>query len=405
MHLVGGGLALGMLPRGFALDDIHLWSNTIIPAASCLAVVATLLAFVLGRSQGVRAVVAIAAGGWLAAVATGALLFPLSMPVARLAVPALVALALLALAWWARARTAVTLVAIALGAALGGIEIFAQRAPPPSTHPLGGILAEVTDDGSSRDAFDGTVTVPCGTHQLGVNPVLTFTSRSPDRTWTILAPGEHGSHRTLARYTKTANGFRAAYNDDGQSSLVGVKSDDRIDLDAVSTLPEPVYAHLDAFTSIDVSFEATLTFSPTGATRFPIEPADYPSGRPVQLAYVDANRAFHVVRASDAEKGPFDELANGHLARGEALTLEIRPREDGDDGCRLTFEDWSAQVSTEPSPTAGWGVPQGSIQFFSRGAQGLVVLTLAETGPGRGFDSVGHAAGTYRNRVRVEPIR
>jgi hypothetical protein len=29
-------------------------------------------------------------------------------------------------------------------------------------------------------------------------------------------------------------------------------------------------------------------------------------------------------------------------------------------------------------------------------------LTLAGTSVGRGFDSVGHAAGTYRNRVRIE---
>ncbi len=33
------------------------------------------------------------------------------------------------------------------------------------------------------------------------------------------------------------------------------------------------------------------------------------------------------------------------------------------------------------------------------------MLALAETGPGRGYDSVGRAAGTYRNRMRVEPIR
>lgn len=57
--------------------------------------------------------------------------------------------------------------------------------------------------------------------------------------------------------------------------------------------------------------------------------------------------------------------------------------------------DWASQVSTEPSPSAGWGVSQGSIQFFSEAGQGLVLLTLADTGPGRGFDSVGHAAGIY----------
>lgn len=85
--------------------------------------------------------------------------------------------------------------------------------------------------------------------------------------------------------------------------------------------------------------------------------------------------------------------------------IELRPRDEKDKGCRLVFEDWAAQVSTAPSPTAGWGVPQNSIQFFSSRSGSLVALTLAETGPGRGWASVGHAEGTYRNRIHVEPLR
>ena len=55
------------------------------------------------------------------------------------------------------------------------------------------------------------------------------------------------------------------------------------------------------------------------------------------------------------------------------------------------------------SGTAGWGLPQSSVQFFARGHEAYVILTLADTGPGRGWDSVGHAAGTYRNRIKIEP--
>ena len=44
-------------------------------------------------------------------------------------------------------------------------------------------------------------------------------------------------------------------------------------------------------------------------------------------------------------------------------------------------------------------------QFFKNGNETLIALTLAETGPGRGFDSVGHAEGAYKNRLRIEPIR
>ena len=38
-HLVAGS-ALVLLPHGFALTDVHLWSNTVVPAAAVLATVA-----------------------------------------------------------------------------------------------------------------------------------------------------------------------------------------------------------------------------------------------------------------------------------------------------------------------------------------------------------------------------
>ncbi len=44
-----------------------------------------------------------------------------------------------------------------------------------------------------------------------------------------------------------------------------------------------------------------------------------------------------------------------------------------------------------------------AIEFFADGRGGVsVVLTLAATAVGRGWDTVGHAAGTYRNRVDVD---
>jgi hypothetical protein len=175
-------------------------------------------------------------------------------------------------------------------------------------------------------------------------------------------------------------------------------------VEALSKLEAPIYSHLNAWTTLRVDFDATLSFGPTGETRFALEPHDYPSGRPLHLAYLDASGTFHVVRASDGEKGPFSELGRGRLDRGEPLALVLRRRDATDDGCQLVFEDWSAQVSTDPSPTAGWGVTQGTIQFFASGREGIVQLTLAETGPGRGFDSVGHAAGTYRNRIRIAAL-
>ncbi|MEA2750184.1 MAG: hypothetical protein QOI41_4327, partial [Myxococcales bacterium] len=289
--------------------------------------------------------------------------------------------------------------------------VSAQRAADASTRPGGGTLADVHGEAASDDAATGQIVVPCGKNKIRVNPMLTFQSRSPDRTWVLLAPPEDlKKQRALTHYTKTANGLRASYTDDGDSTLVVTKDKTgALDIEALTKLSAPVYAHLDTWTTIHVPFDATLSFGPTGTTRFPFEPADYPTGRPMQLAYLGNDLAFHVARAHDAEKGPFTDLASGRLTRDEALVLEIRPKDpkegDKDRGCRLVFKDWSSQLSTEASPTAGWGLPQNSIQFSAHDNESVVILALAETGPGRGYDSVGHAAGTYRNRLRVEPIR
>jgi hypothetical protein len=407
-HLAVGIAALVLLPRGFPLTSIWAWSNTIVPAALSVTTAAALAWLLVKRSGAwVSVLVAAAAGGWTAAVATGVTLFPVSLTVARCAAPFGVALALGAVAWWARTSLGASAAAFVAGAFLGALEIVAQRAPPPTTRPAGGTLVDVRGTAVNEDAATGQLVVACGKQTMRIKPLLTFESRSPDATWTLLAPPDSfGPHRTPSKYEKTKTGFHALYTDDGQSTLVAAK--DRrggIELDALSSLPEPIYAHLDTWTALHFSFDAALAFGPTGAAGFPIEPADYPTGRPAQLAYLDASLTFRVVRAADGEKGPFTELAHGHLGRDEPLTIEIRPRDEKDKGCRLVFKDWTEQLSTELSPTAGWGVPQNAVQFFSRDGEAYVALTLAETGPGRGWASVGHAAGTYRNRLRIEPLR
>jgi hypothetical protein len=80
---------------------------------------------------------------------------------------------------------------------------------------------------------------------------------------------------------------------------------------------------------------------------------------------------------------------------------------DGDQAAyRLTMIDWSGQAGTALSPTAGWGVPVNAIEFGllegSGGKTANVWMTLAGTSVGRGWDSVGHAAGVYRNRLKIE---
>jgi len=129
--------------------------------------------------------------------------------------------------------------------------------------------------------------------------------------------------------------------------------------------------------------------------------ADYPTGRPARLACLGADGVLRVLEAASGEKGPFRELAAGPLAPGDA------PRGRGPrrraPAPRLTLRDWSAQAATAPSPTAGWGLPQNAIDRTGDRSAFLYV-TLADTAVGRGWDSVGHAAGAYRARLRLEPL-
>jgi hypothetical protein len=133
---------------------------------------------------------------------------------------------------------------------------------------------------------------------------------------------------------------------------------------------------------------------------------DYPRGRPARFAYLDAAGVFHVAQASSAEKGPFHDLTSGALRRDQPLVMTFFDREVA--VFRVTFDDWAAQLSTAPSPTAGWGVPVNAIEFSLQGDKPTsaagVFITLAATSVGRGFDSVGHSAGTYRNRMRIERL-
>jgi hypothetical protein len=149
-----------------------------------------------------------------------------------------------------------------------------------------------------------------------------------------------------------------------------------------------------------------LSFSPCPDQVIEVRPADYPVGRPLRFAYMDAKGGFHVVEGTSGEKGPFRELAGGSLGRSEPLAITLH---DGDSAvARIILEDWSAQAGTTLSPTAGWGAPVNAIEFSrdgdAPGSRAAIYVTLAGTSVGRGWDCVGHAAGTYRNRMRIEDL-
>src|SRR5262249_13081870 len=126
-------------------------------------------------------------------------------------------------------------------------------------------------------------------------------------------------------------------------------------------------------------------------------------GGRLRLACLHAGGTFQVVEANWADKGPFRELACGQLRRLAPLGVTLY--EGARPACTLTFADWPRQVGTALSPTAGYGLPVNAIEFSRYRADPpgccRLVLSLGATTVGRGRDSVGHAAGTYRNRLVI----
>jgi hypothetical protein len=316
----------------------------------------------------------------------------------------------------------------AAGLMLGGAFAGSQQSAPADTRPLNElppVAMVVETDAATPDArsirigdlaqvqpADGLVNVFAGRRMIGVQPVLTFVSRSPDRCWTLFAPRtlRNGPPRRLLSTTRSTDDVvDVRLRDDCDSALRLTRSSgSAVDVVSFTTLAAPVYSHLNTVTELTLTGHRRLSieFSPCPGRRIEVEPMDYPRGRPARFAYLDAARVFHVAQATSAEKGPFHDLASDTLRRDQPLAMTFFDQDVA--VFRVTMDDWAAQLSTAPSPTAGWGVPVNAIEFSLQGDKPTsaagVFVTLAATSVGRGFDSVGHSAGTYRNRMRIERL-
>jgi hypothetical protein len=179
-------------------------------------------------------------------------------------------------------------------------------------------------------------------------------------------------------------------------------------IEAITRLDQPEFSHLNSFCDLEVRGHRRLqlSFSPCPQMRVEVVHFDYPFGRPARFAFVDSNRRFRVVEASSGEKGPFRTLADGRLQPAEPLVITLH--DEGREVGRISLADWSAQASTQLSPTAGWNVPVNAIEFSlsdeDPSSPASIFVSLAGTSVGRGWDSVGHSAGTYRNRIVIEAL-
>ncbi|WP_224248514.1 hypothetical protein [Hyalangium gracile] len=422
LHAVVAVLVLRALPQGFSGGHLRFWSNTAIPVLMGLVSVLGLVGF--RRPTLFTGILWSLAGLWLAGGVVASLLFPRSLPLAWLGgVGGAVVLGGLArLAWrhsWLRVGGL-----LLLGVVPGAILSLAQRAPASSTRPLNADIPVVMEGGwagggptwkssngrVSTSLDEARVRVECGGLVLQVHPLLTFISRSPDRFWSNLAPRKTNEvRRRLTGIQWTAQSVQAVFRDDGVSTLQLLDRGDSVELEAFSLLRASVFSHLNSYLAFEIEARPGLALEFSAAPGQPVEilPSQYPVGLPVRAAYLTSDQVLRIVEASTGEKGPFRTLREGRLEAEGALALTIH--DSGGPACRIELLDWAAQASTALSPTAGWGLPQNAIEFHrtrtDATAPAEVFLTLAGTSLGRGWDTVGHAPGTYRNRMRIHSLR
>jgi hypothetical protein len=429
LHIVVPGVWFFFMAGGFPILHLRFLSNQIIPVVVIVAGVTGLYAGRAVKTALLYAILLSLAAGWIVAALVGIVLYPVS---ARLITPlAIVVGLLISLSTWKREarrelRSARSIALAILGGAVGVVIPFTQRAGVSSTRPLNVAMetcpAEPAETSPGMVGLsqtlrvapkDGSITFQRGRRFMTIDPLLTFISRSPDRFWIAFAPHEmrEPPHTKLTHWAREGPLLRTCYeNTLGSSGLrVSASGDDGAEIETVTRIPEPVYSHLNTFCEISLAGHSKLAiaFSPCPEKRIEVLPMDYPVGRPARLAYVDAHEVFHVIEATSGEKGPYHELAEGKLTRGQPL--EITLYDEGQAIAMIAFADWSAQLSTDLSPTAGWGVCTNAIEFSLQG-EGMrsgasIFVSLASTSPGRGYDSVGHAPGVYRNRmsVRLQP--
>ncbi len=425
-----GAAALGWwatAPGGFPPAEPRFWTNAVLPPLLILLSAAGLWGAVSRRHSLLSGSSSLLAAGWAAASVSAFAVYPASARVFGW-LPTSAALLFAGLALWggrlspapSRARAAGGLArrmaALTASAVVGGLLPAGLRAPDPDTRPAGVALPPLPSllEKDARPVAvssvgellppSGAVRLRRGPYRLLVQPLLTFRSRSPDRCWTLFAPvgfGEPG--REYLGRRSTPAGEEAHYRSLGREWLSVRRAP--LGIEARCELPVPVYSHLNAWCSVRVEGARRLrvAFSPCAGSPVDVLPADYPEGRPARLACLDGGRRFRVLQARTGEKGPFRELAAGSLVPGEPLMVMLLDRDRPI--CRLAFADWASQASTQRSPTAGWGVPVNAIEFERESGApegpGVLRFTLAGTSVGRGWDSVGHRAGLYRNRVAV----
>ncbi len=321
-HAIAAGFAWHLLPSGFAPAHPRFWTNEVLP----IALIVVGLAFVIALCRRAPRI-ATAALAFIAALDAGMapawkLVFPITGSRPAM-IATVLAIVVLTSTWLSlrRAPRGPTAIAFVLGLAVGVAIPWTQRGPAPATHP-----AELQDlgqpDGSEPAPLPAWIELAPAMAalrlhtgaEIDLEPLLTFYSRSPDRGWTLFAD------RTAPPRRFTGASRDGYFYDD---AMLRVSADEAtLHVDARTVVPTAVYAHLDAFTAIQIRghHHLFIAFSPIPNQKIEVTYAEYPTGRPSRFAYL-ADGELHVVEATSGEKGPFHELARGPISGPLGMTL------------------------------------------------------------------------------------
>lgn len=401
-HAFLAASALILEPHGFPLTHPRFAIGILLPFAVLVLSGVALVQLLRERTAFPATVLMGLAGAWLSASVACRMIFPISF--ANLWAGGIsVGLALVVCSLVLGKRTPFLTrrdgIASAVGLVAGALFVIGLLPPDPTTSPINA-TAEQNLPTNSPDAvapLGEEIRVATGQVQIAYRPLLTFDRISPDRFWSLLAP--------LATTRKPLDRTEETYRFSDGATLTATNLTDSpgIDITAFTPVERDTYSHLNSYSEllIEGCRHPTISFSPTGGQQFDILPAGYPTGLPARFACRKADGSFVVLEAASGEKGPFRQLASGPLAKGDPLVMQFY--DNGNWVASLTLNDWSAQVSTALSPSAGWKVPVNAIEFQRAGETGPinVWVTLAATSVGRGWDTVGHAAGSYRNRSQI----
>lgn len=425
-HLIVASVYWWFSAKGFPISHARFWLNSVLPIAFAAACIALIILHRRRRDYSALAILCMAAG-WATAAFTANFVFPTSLRGlwgVGLAAILVGGFASILLVRHSPLPRFISTIALTLSAAVAFFVVWAQQPPPPTTHPLdeppppqsqpavrlSSANAPLAVGDATFEPSSARLRVMRGGVQITCEPLLEFDRISPDSFWSLLAPrGRTRATGSLAMHADDDK-MKAYRYEDGSIIVVPTSAaPDEFELTSYVPVEQDAFTHLNAYCQLTIGGHKrlSLSFSPCPEKQIEVLPYDYPTGRAARFAYMDEAGEFRVVEGSSGEKGPFHTLAAGPLRRGEPLTINLH--DDGQQIASITLEDWSAQASTDLSPTAGWRVPMNAIEFQRLGENPghpvAIWITLAGTSVGRGWDTVGHREGVYRNRVRLKFMR